>query len=767
MYMKNKATISMPHAFKNRSLLLIIGSFCLLMNPMGSKAEVLNRAEKVQTEDKKMNKFIDDLLKKMTVEEKVGQMSQILSNYSSTGPLEPNSEEGKDLRAGRIGSIFNVAGVDISYKLQRIAVEETRLHIPLIFGFDVIHGLKTVFPLPLAEAASWDLNAIERSARVAAVEASAMGVHWVFSPMVDIARDARWGRIAEGAGEDPYLGSLIARARVKGFQGEGLDKNNTVVACVKHYAAYGAGIAGRDYNTVDISERLLREVYLPPFRAAVDAGAGTFMSSFNTVNGVPASANPFLLRKVLKDEWKFKGFVVSDFESVKELVAHGYAANESEAARLAANAGLDMEMKSSTYRNELVKLVAAGLVSEEVIDEAARRILTIKYRLGLFEDPYRYCDAVREKTEVLTPDHVSAARDMARKSIVLLKNENNALPLRKDIGKLAVIGALADSHDMLGCWGGLGDQKDVVTILQGIKAAVSPGTEVLYSHGCELESKTPEDFTEALEVAKQADQIIMVVGESAGMTGETQSRVNINIPGNQESLIKEVMKLGKPVVVLLTNGRPLSIPWVAEHVPAIVETWFLGIQTGNAIADILFGDCNPSGKLPVSFPYNIGQVPLYYSELSTGRPKAEKPDDPFRSRYADATNEAVYPFGYGLSYTSFEYSNLRTDQAILPMKGSIRVSVDIKNTGNRSGEEVVQLYIRDLSASVCQPVKVLKGFQKLSLEPGETKTVQFKLTPEDLKYYDANMKWTVEPGEFSVFVGSSSRDVLKINFRLK
>lgn len=757
----------MPHAFKNRSLLLIIGSFCLIMNPMGSKAEVLNRAEKVQTEDMKMNKFIDDLLKKMTVEEKVGQMSQVLSNYSSTGPLEPNSEEGKDLRAGRIGSIFNVAGVDISYKLQKIAVEETRLHIPLIFGFDVVHGLKTVFPLPLAEAASWDLNAIERSARVAAVEASAMGIHWVFSPMVDIARDARWGRIAEGAGEDPFLGSQIARARVKGFQGDGLDKKNTVVACVKHYAAYGAGIAGRDYNTVDLSERLLREVYLPPFKAAVDAGAGTFMSSFNTVNGVPASANPFLLRKVLKDEWKFKGFVVSDFESVKELVAHGYAANESEAARLAANAGLDMEMKSNTYRNELVKLVAAGLVSEKVIDEAARRILTIKYRLGLFEDPYRYCDAEREKTEVLTPDHVSAARDMARKSIVLLKNENNALPLRKDIGKLAVIGALADSHDMLGCWGGLGDQKDVVTILQGIKAAVSPGTEVLYSHGCELESKTPEDFTEALEVAKQADQIIMVVGESAGMTGETQSRVNINIPGNQESLIKEVMKLGKPVVVLLTNGRPLSIPWVAEHVPAIVETWFLGIQTGNAIADILFGDCNPSGKLPVSFPYNIGQVPLYYSELSTGRPKAEKPDDPFRSRYADATNEAVYPFGYGLSYTSFEYSNLRTDQAILPMKGSIRVSVDIKNTGTRSGEEVVQFYIRDLSASVCQPIKVLKGFQKLSLEPGETKTVQFTLTPEDLKYYDANMKWTVEPGEFSVFVGSSSSDVLKSNFRLK
>ncbi|MDP4276075.1 MAG: glycoside hydrolase family 3 N-terminal domain-containing protein [Bacteroidota bacterium] len=742
--------------------------FLLMMLPVQAKSVSLSTTEKVQLEkEKKMNRFLDDLLKKMTLEEKIGQMSQALLDWSpDKNPLDPGSDGGKDLRLGRVGSIFNVAGVDVSYKLQKIAVEETRLHIPLIFGFDVIHGLKTVFPLPLAEAASWDLSAIERSARIAAVEASAMGIHWVFSPMVDIARDARWGRIAEGAGEDPYLGALIAKARVRGYQGDDLSKNNTVVACAKHFAAYGAGIAGRDYNAVDLSERQLREVYLLPFKAAVEAGAGTLMASFNTVNGIPASANSFLLRKILKEEWGFDGFVVSDFESVKELVAHGYAENEKDAARLAANAGLDMEMKSNTYRNELLKQVEAGLVSEKVINEAVRRILTIKYRLGLFEDPYRYCDANREKTELLTPEHIRAARDMARKSIVLLKNENNTLPLKKDIGKLAVIGALADSHDMLGCWGGLGDQKDVVPILQGIKAAVSPNTEILYSHGCELESKTPEDFTEALNVARQADQIIMVMGESAGMTGESQSRIRIDIPGNQEALLKEVMKLGKPVVVLLTNGRPLSIPWEAEHVPAIVETWFLGIQTGNAIADVLFGDCNPSGKLPVSFPYNIGQVPLYYSELSTGRPKAEKPDDPFRSRYADATNDAVYPFGYGLSYTTFEYSNLRTDQPVLPMKGSIKISVDVKNTGNCSGEEVVQLYIRDLSASVCRPVKELKGFQKLFFESGETKTVQFVLTPENLNYYDANMKWRVEPGTFTVFVGGNSRDVLKTNFQL-
>jgi beta-glucosidase len=620
----------------------------------------------------------------------------------------------------------------------------------------------------LAEAASWDLSAMERSARIAAVEASAMGVHWAFAPMVDIARDARWGRIAEGAGEDPYLGSLIATARVKGFQGADLSKNNTVVACAKHYAAYGAAEAGRDYNAVDMSEQTLRDVYLPPYKAAVDAGIGSLMSSFNTVNGVPSTANTFLLRKILKGEWNFKGFVVSDFESIKELIPHGFAANEDDAAKLAANAGLDMDMKSAIYRNKLVDLVKKGVVPEKYIDEAVRRILTIKYKLGLFDDPYRYCDEHREKTELLTPENLAASRDIAKKSIVLLKNDQHILPLKKDIGKLAVIGPIADSQsDMLGCWGGVGDPKDAVSILQGIKSAVSSNTKVLYAKGCEVDSKTPEDFTAALDVARQGDVVVMVIGESGGMSGEAHSRAHIDIPGNQLDLLKEITKLGKPVVVLLTNGRPLTIPWVAENVPAIVETWFLGTQAGNAIADVLFGDYNPSGKLPVSFPYTVGQLPLYYSQKSTGRPLFEQPNEFFRSRYIDAPNDPLFPFGFGLSYTTFEYSNLKLDKSEISMNGTIEVSVDVKNTGSRSGEEVVQLYIRDLYASICQPVKLLKGFQKISIEPGETKTVKFRLSTNDLKYHDVNMKWTVEPGKFNVFVGGNSRDLQKTDFVLR
>lgn len=744
-----------------RCVFLFMGCFFCLISPLEAKTS------EPSFNTKKMDRFIDDLIRRMTLDEKVGQMHQTIADFSGAGPLNPESKQGKDLRAGRIGSINNVAGAEASYKLQKIAVEESRLHIPLIFAFDVIHGLKTIFPIPLAEAASWDIPSMERSARIAAVEASAMGIHWALSPMVDIARDPRWGRIAEGAGEDPYLGSLIAKARVRGLQGDDLGKNNTIVACAKHYAAYGAGIAGRDYNAVDMSERTLREVYLPPYKAAVEAGVGTLMSSFNSLNGIPATANSFLLRDILKKEWNFKGFVVSDFESIKELIPHGFAADESNAGRLAANAGLDMDMTGYVYRNELPDLVRKELVSEKVIDEAVRRILTIKYKLGLFDDPYRYCDTIREKTDILTPEHISAARDMARKSIVLFKNGQNILPLKKDIGKLAVIGPLADSHDMLGCWGGLGDQKEVVTILQGIKAAVSSDTKVLYAKGCEVESKTPENFSAALEVANQADVIVMVIGESAGMTGEANSRTSIDIPGNQENLLKEVLRIGKPVVVLLTNGRPLTIPWVAEHAPAIVETWFLGIQEGNAVADVLFGDYNPSGKLPVSFPYNIGQVPLFYGEMSTGRPVAANPNDRFRSRYTDATNDALYPFGYGLSYTTFEYSNLKTDRSSISMADSIVVSVDVKNTGARSGEEIVQLYIHDLYASVCQPVKKLNGFKKILIEPGETKTVQFQLTSENLKYYDDKMKWTVEPGTFTVFAGGNSRDLLKTNFQLK
>ncbi|MDP4201053.1 MAG: glycoside hydrolase family 3 N-terminal domain-containing protein [Bacteroidota bacterium] len=757
----------MQARFFHVQLALIVGA--LLLSPVSNAGNHTSGSQSTEAARKqKMERFINDLLKRMTLEEKIGQMNQVGGTFANTGPINPLSDQGKEMREGKIGSVLNLAGVDGIRKIQKVAVEETRLHIPLIFGLDVIHGMKTIFPIPLGEAASWDLSAMERSARIAAIEASAMGVNWTFAPMLDIARDARWGRIAEGAGEDTYLGVQIAKARVKGFQGDDLSKNNTIAACAKHYAAYGAAIAGRDYNAVDMSEITLRDTYLPPFKAAVDAGAATFMSSFNTLNGVPATANEFLLRKVLKGEWNFNGFVVSDAGAVGELIPHGLAADGIEAARAAANAGLDMDMGSNQFLQNLPDLVRKGLVPEKVIDDAVRRILRIKYELGLFQDPYRYCDEQREKTELLTPEHVAAARDMARKSIVLLKNDYHLLPLKKSIGTLAVIGAMADSQgDMIGCWGGGGDAKDAVSILQGIRSAVSSQTKVLYAKGCEIEANAPEDFTPALDIARQADVVVMTLGESGGMTGEAHSRANINIPGNQEALLKEVIKLGKPVIVLLTNGRPLTISWVADNVPSIVETWFLGSQAGNAIADVLFGDYNPSGKLPVSFPRVLGQVPLCYNELNTGRPLAEHPGDFFRSRYNDVSNDALFPFGFGLSYTTFEYSNLRLSQNVLTKDGKLQVSVDVKNTGYRSGEELVQLYIRDYYASVCQPTRLLKGFKKLAIEPGQTKTVTLTLTPEDLKYHNSKMEWTVEPGKFGVFVGGNSQNTLNEEFVLK
>jgi beta-glucosidase len=755
--------------FYGQIVLVLIAGALFSFPAVGAANRVASGSQPADAAQKqKMERFINDLLKRMTLEEKIGQMNQVGGTFANTGPINPLSNQGQEMREGKIGSVLNLAGVDGIRKIQQVAVEETRLHIPLIFGLDVIHGMKTIFPIPLGEAASWDLSAMERSARIAAVEASAMGVNWTFAPMVDIARDARWGRIAEGAGEDTYLGVQIAKARVKGFQGDDLSKNNTIAACAKHYAAYGAAIAGRDYNAVDMSEITLRDVYLPPFKAAVDAGAATFMSSFNTLNGVPATANEFLLRKILKGEWNFNGFVVSDAGAVGELIPHGLAADGVEAARLAANAGLDMDMGSNLFLQNLPELVRRGIVSEKVIDEAVRRILTVKYELGLFDDPYRYCDANREKAELLTPDHLAAARDMARKSIVLLKNENNLLPLKKNIGTLAVIGAMADSqNDMIGCWGGGGEAKDVVSILQGIKSAVSPETKVLYAKGCEIDAKTPEDFTAALDVARQADVVVMTIGESGGMSGEAHSRANINIPGNQEALLKEIVKLRKPVVVLLTNGRPLTIPWVAANVSSIVETWFLGTQAGNAVADVLFGDYNPSGKLPVSFPQVLGQLPLCYSELNTGRPLAERPNDFFRSKYNDVSNDALFPFGFGLSYTTFEYSNLHLSKDYLTKDGQLQVSVDVKNTGSRTGEEVVQMYIRDYYASVCQPTRLLKGFKKLAIEPGQTQTVTFILAADDLKYHNGKMVWTVEPGKFGIFVGGSSQTVLDASFTLK
>jgi beta-glucosidase len=721
-------------------------------------------AQNKSTDQSKMDQFIDDLISRMTLEEKAGQMNQIPGFYAITAPGKPDSTQVNEIQKGLVGAMLNVIGVEPIKQMQKIAVEKTRLKIPLIFGYDIIHGCRTISPIPLGESASWDLNAIKRSAQVAADEASAMGLDWTFAPMVDIARDARWGRIAEGAGEDPYYGSLVAKARVEGFQGDDLSKENTIVACAKHFATYGAAIGGRDYNGSDMSERTLREIYLPPFHAAVKAGVGTLMNAFCSLNSIPATGNEFLVKQVLKGEWEFDGYIVSDAMSVSELIPHGVAANQYEAAEVAANALCDMDMGSLCYHNELVNLVRDGKISEQIITDAAKRILKIKYRLGLFDDPYRYCNAERQKNEILTPEHKDAARDIARKSIVLLKNENNLLPLKKNINKLAVIGPLADApKDMLGCWYGIGDSKDVTTILNGIKKAVSPGTKILYSKGCEINSNEPENFDEAVKTARQADVVIMVIGEAGEMTGEAHSRAYLDIPGNQLDLLKAVNNTGKPIVVLLANGRPLSIKWINDNIPSIVETWFLGTEAGNAVADVVFGDYNPSGKLTVSFPYTVGQEPLYYNQLPTGRPMKGDKDDVWKSHYMDAPNDALFPFGFGLSYTKYEYTNLSLDKQNISMDDSIQISVEVKNTGNRDGEEVVQLYIHDLVASVSRPVKELKGFRKILLKAGEKKTVTFSLTNEDLKYYNKEMN----PGEFNIFVGGNSRDLLKTSFTLK
>lgn len=714
-----------------------------------------------------MDVFIEKLISKMTLEEKIGQMNQIAGDDAVTGPVNPSSSKGEDLRKGYIGSILNMDGAAKTRQLQKIVVEESRLGIPLIIGFDVIHGYKTIFPIPLAEASSWDLDIMQRSARIAATEASAVGICWTFAPMVDIARDARWGRIAEGAGEDPFYGSKVARARVIGFQGNDLRSNTSIAACAKHFAGYGAAESGLDYNSSDIPERTLREFYLPPFKAAAEANAATFMNAFNSLNGIPATVNELLVKQILKKEWKFKGFIVSDYNSIAELIAHGLAGNKKDAAELAANAKCDMDMDSHSYRNELANLVKEGKVSMTIINEAVKRILTVKYELGLFENPYKYCDENREKTELLKPESIAAARDAAKRSIVLLKNENQILPLNKQIKNLAVIGPLADNRkEMMGSWFAKGDAKNVVTVLQGIKSAVSENTTVNYAKGCEITAKKDENFSEAVDIASKADAVVMVVGEPGEWTGEAHSRTDIGLPGNQLELIKAIHKTGKPMIVLLANGRPLTIEWLANNVPAIVETWFLGTEAGNAIADVLFGDYNPSGKLTVSFPYNVGQEPLYYNHQNSGRPKKGDQLDIYRINYMDSPTEALYPFGFGLSYTTFSYSNIKLDKPQMSVNDKIRVSVNVTNTGGAAGEEVVQLYLHDVVASVSRPVKELKGFKKISLQPGEMKEVDFDISVEDLKYYNHKMKWTTDPGEFQLFIGGNSRDLLQTSFML-
>lgn len=711
-----------------------------------------------------IDRRVDSVLQLMSIEEKAGQLTLYTSDMSVTGPTI-RAQYKEDIRNGRVGALFNAFGAKYTRQLQEIAVNETRLGIPLLFGFDVIHGHKTIFPVPLAEAASWDLEAIEISARIAAEEASAEGLHWTYAPMCDISRDPRWGRVMEGAGEDPYLGSLIAAARVRGLQGDGIGSLNSVLACVKHFAAYGAAQAGRDYHTVDMSERVLREIYLPPYKAAIDAGAATVMTSFNELDGVPVTGSGFLMNDILRKEWGFDGFVVTDYTSMMEMIPHGIAADTTEAAVMSIKAGVDMDMQAGFFQSALPKAVADGKVTEKELDDAVRRVLRIKFRLGLFDDPYRYCSEEREKTNVMKPEFLEASRDVARKSIVLLKNDKNLLPLGKSVRRLGVIGPIGQyRRDMIGAWWGAGDGEKAVSLLEGIKAKASPGTIVTYAKGCNISDDSTQYFDKAIAVAKASDLVILTVGEGWWMSGEAASRGKLGLPGVQQQLVEAIAKTGKPVVVVLSNGRPLAIPWIDEHVPAILETWFLGTEAGNAVADVLFGDYNPSGKLPMTFPYAEGQIPVFYSMKNTGRPM--DPSNKYTSKYLDIPNEPLYPFGFGLSYTTFEYGDISLNRSDVGEGNVLRVICRLTNTGTRAGKEVVQLYVRDLVGSVTRPLKELKGFEMMELQPGESRDVVFELTAADLSFYRRDMSFGPETGEFKVFVGGNSRDCKEATFRL-
>jgi beta-glucosidase len=721
------------------------------------------------TNEVKMNRFLDSLIRLMTLDEKIGQMNQYSSDFAATGPITKDGDKQTQVRKGMIGSYLNVTGAERTRSLQEIAMQ-SRLKIPLLFGQDVIHGYRTIFPLPLAEAASWDMEAIERSARIAAIEASAAGIHWTFAPMVDISRDPRWGRVMEGAGEDAYLGSLIAKARVNGFQGKGFGYTDAVLACVKHFAAYGAAVGGRDYNSVDMSPRMLYETYLPPFKAAADAGAATFMNSFNDLNGIPATANRFLQRDILKGQWKFKGFIVSDWGSVGEMVNHGYAKDNYEAAMLAANAGSDMDMESRAYIQHLARLVKEGKVKMTVIDDAVRRILRKKYELGLFADPYKFSNVEREKLQWNNPQHLIAAKEMAAKSIVLLKNEQQLLPVSKQTKKIALIGPLVKAiKENLGFWSYDWDDDSlrVPSLYQSIQNKVGSSTQLFYAKGCELTDSSRAGFAAAVDAANQSDVVVIYVGETRNMSGEAKSRSNIHLPGVQEELIKTIAATGKPVIVLIAAGRPLVFNWTAEHVPAILYTWWLGTKGADAITDVLFGDYNPAGKLPMSFPRSEGQIPVYYNHYNTGRPAKKETDFNYVSAYTDLLNSPQYPFGFGLSYTKFQYSDIQLNKQVIKPGETLTATVTVTNNGNYDGEEVVQLYIRDVTGSVVRPVKELKGFSKIKIRKGESKQVQFSLTANDLRFYNDQLQYKYEPGEFKLFIGGNSRDVKEATFELK
>ena len=698
---------------------------------------------------------VDELISAMTPEEKIGQLQQYTSGE--------NYDYEQMARSGAAGSFLNITGAARTNALQKQAVENSRLKIPIIFGQDVIHGFQTIFPIPLAEAASWDPDLAETAAAVAAREARAAGIHWTFAPMVDIARDPRWGRIAEGAGEDPFLGARMAIARVHGFQGNHLAATDRVAACLKHYVGYGAAEGGRDYNTTDISEQILRNIYLPPFRAGVQAGAATLMSAFNDLNGLPASANPYTLDQILRKEWGFKGFVVSDWNSVGELIPHGVAVDCAEAARKSLTAGVEMDMMSGCYRESLFPLLETGQISIKTIDEAVRRILRIKILLGLFENPY--ADPKREKEVMLAKPHLELARQMARESIVLLKNQNNLLPISKKNITVAVIGPLADRKaDLLGTWSCEGDSAKVVSVLQAVRDAVGPGGKVLTAPGCEIEGTNGSLLRAAVEMAQQADVVIACVGESRAMSGEASSRASIELPGLQEELLKALAVTKKPVVAVLMAGRPLATPWTVENIPAVLMAWHGGTLAGQAIADVLFGDYNPSGRLPVSWPRSTGQLPLYYNFKNTGRPTAEVK---YSSRYLDIASTPQFPFGYGLSYTRFDYSGLQLDKNEIGPAGQLKVSVQINNAGEKAGDEVVQLYIRDLVGSITRPVKELKGFRRIHLEPGQSQIVHFTLGPDELGFFNAHNEFVVEPGHFHLWIGPNSGEGVKGEFSVR
>ncbi len=764
----------------NRAKILVV---CLTSLVLNATAQI---KKPISAEEAKMNTFITNLMAKMTVDEKIGQLNLPSSGDITTGQAN-SSDIGKKIKNGQVGGLFNIKGVDKIKAVQKVAVEESRLKIPLLFGMDVIHGYNTVFPIPLGMSATWDMTAVQKSARVAAIEASASGINWTFSPMVDISRDPRWGRISEGSGEDPYLGSQIAAAMVKGYQGK-LQANNEILACVKHYALYGAAEAGRDYNTTDMSKVRMYNEYFPPYKAAVDAGAASIMASFNEVDGIPATGSKWLMTEVLRNQWGFKGFVVTDYTGIPEMIAHGMGDLQTVSA-LAMNAGIDMDMVGEGFLGTLKKSLAEKKVSINEINRACRLVLRAKYKLGLFTDPYKFCDPTRAEKEVFNAENRQIAREISAESFVLLKNKNNILPLKKS-GTIGLIGPLADNTaNMYGTWSVAALFDKSVTVLQGLKNALGNDAKILTARGSNFladsvaehryvnvhnptykrDTRSEEEMIkEALKVADKSDVIIATMGEGSEFTGEASSVTDIQIPETQKNLLKALAKTGKPVVLVLFTGRPLALKWEEENIPAILNVWFPGSEAGNSIADVLFGKVNPSGKLSATFPQNVGQVPLYYAHKNTGRPLAEgKWFEKFRSNYLDVSNDPLYPFGFGLSYTTFNYSDVKLSANTLTKGKSITASVTLSNTGKYDGKEVVQLYIRDLVGSITRPVKELKGFQKVSLKAGESKTISFNISENDLKFYNSDLKFVAEPGDFQVFIGTNSRDAKAASFSLK